>query len=267
MKMLYKKILITLLVVGLVFVAGCSSSVNNKISQSNNANTNDVNENIIKEEYNKELAELFPLKEGFTWYYQGIAEYGHVMTLKNITNKQDKLILNIEGYLDDAVEDPEPNGERTFKIKYIINKDSVKEEIIYNATGEKTFWATSIIPDMIILKAPIKVGTKWEQKFKYKGKEYTAITTITKIEKTDKRYMGMPIDEGQILYTTETIVKGIEGFKDKIYKETRTYIKGKGLVGFTKSLEMYRDEDGNLVDYGFDFGYDLGFFKDGSVNY
>ncbi|QUH22198.1 hypothetical protein [Alkaliphilus sp. B6464] len=215
----------------------------------------------VKEEYNKEMAELFPTKEGTTWYYQGLAEYGHVMTLKKVTNEGSKLMLDIEGYLDDAVEEAKPDGPRSFKLQYVIDKDGVTEHILYNATKEKTFYSTSIIPDKVILNGSLEVGTSWEQDFEYDGKKHKAITTISKLEKMGEKYVGNPIFEGQIQYTTTTIVKGIEGFKDNIYKEERSYIADKGLVGFTKTLGMYKDEKGQMVDFGFDFGYGLGIIK------
>lgn len=225
------KVLVLLLVV--ILITGCSfAKKENK-------------------DYSKTLATIFPDKVGTTAHYFGLAEYGHNVELTSVKKTDATVVYKIDGTMDDARGgDPDT---RTFKVTYTVDHTSIKEVIVNNdelrAKGQDNR-LNSIIPNQIILKLPLEVGTKWNQKFTYKKQEYTAATKITQIiEGTD----------GNKQYVTKTTVDDIDGFYNNQYYEIRTYEVGKGLIQFQNTMEMYDiDVDRELTAEDFLFGYTQG---------
>lgn len=203
---------------------------------------------LPKAEYSQELANIFPNKEKTTATYYGLSEYRYHITFKNIKKTNKAITYKIEGYFDDAMSDnPEDRG---FTITYTINENSVKETIINNDEFRDKNYndrLNSIIPNQIILKLPLEVGTSWQQKFEYENKNYTATTKITKI---------ITISKDKKQYITETIANGIEGFFKKQYLEERTYEEGKGLISFVNTVSEYNlDVDREVTQQDYMFGY------------
>ncbi|MCY6485309.1 hypothetical protein OW763_13295 [Clostridium aestuarii] len=194
-------------------------------------------------EYSEELAKYFPLEKGIKLYYCGTLEYAHALTLSEIEDKKEKLILKFKGKIVDVSEGEGGATEEDLliDIDYIIGKDSIIEKNKKIKEGQLTD------SEKTILKEPIVVGTAWNQKITLEGKEYEAETKIVDVSK-DK--------ENKDTIKTETIIKGIDNYPESTYKEILTYKEGKGLVEFTKTLPLYETEQGKQ-SYGFDFEYHL----------
>ena len=209
---------------------------------------------LLEKGYNKELASTFPTDKGATATYFGLAEYGHKVTLSDIKKSKNKITYTVDGYIDDAR--GEDKSKRQFKISYAVTDKEITETITnsdeFRGVG-KDNRINSIVPNQIILKTPIKVGTKWNQEFTYKNKQYTATTEITKIIK---------VGDDSTQYVTSLKVKNIDGFFGKEYTEERTYETGRGLVTFSNTMEKYDiDVDRELTKEDFMFGYTQGTFQ------
>ncbi len=197
----------------------------------------------VEDAYNQELANYFPIVEGTVLKYYGTAEYGQTLTLNNVTENKENLVLDFNGEILDVSGGEGPSrDELLFETQYEINKDSVIES---QMNADRRF-SQSIIREQIVLKAPIEEGESWEQTVTIDGKEYKAKTTITEISKDEK---------GKNLVKTEMTINDIEFYPEDTYKEIRTFKEGKGLAEF-KNTVLLKGPEG--VDPApFDFGYRL----------
>jgi hypothetical protein len=181
-----------------------------------------------KEDYNIDLAKVFPQIIGETYIYDGYAEYNHSIILKNVINKKVRLINYFEGNINDARGGIYAN--RPFNITYIIDKDSIRELIVNkdkyrtNLTNNRLH---SIVPNQIILKLPLEINNRWEQQFVYNNKNYVAeieIIEVTLSKENNKQYV------------TRLTVNGIPGYINEKYIEEKVYVEGKGLINFSNSI-------------------------------
>jgi len=168
--------------------------------------------------------------------YDGILDYTHIITPSISDNK---LITSFEGELKDLV------GESIFfKLSYQIDGPILKE--LYYSDNPGNLYFTSIIPEKVLLKAPLEVGNSWDQEFTNNSISHKAKTTLVKIELSDS---------GKRLYTTETVVFGIKGYKDDRYYEKTIFEENYGIIYFEKSLELVKNEAGEYEEIGFNFSY------------
>lgn len=252
------KKMLPLVLTGILVLSGCANTNKNQPNTSMKqpaqtivtepSNKDQTQKTDVKDKQEKnELIAIFPLVKGTTWKYNGYAEYGHSMQIDDVKTENSDTIVNIKGQVEDG------SGEKgkTFIVKYMINKDAIIENINYDYTHGKTI--NSIIPDKIILKTPLKVGTSWSQKFNYKNKEYTAQTKITNINPNQST--------NAMEYTTETTVEGIDGYLDNIYKEKRVYEVGKGMISFSNSQPLEKSYGPLGDDKYYNFGYSLSSVK------
>lgn len=251
MKKLY---ILIVTIVSLSILVSCSSDKN---EATNDALEKKIDNKIEKPEnpihvkedkgmYNKDLANIFSQQKGYTAIYSGLLDYGHVTTVNRTDLLNGVLTIDLEGYMEDGMGRYDEEGnERKFLIEYEVTKDMVKEKYYSKETNQ-----SSISNELILFKAPLVEGNSWEQTFIYKGEQYVGTTTITKVSVIEG-------DTGEVKrYKTNTIIGGIEGFKDNRYIETREYEEGKGLIKLTRSLEGYK-ENGKMEYFPFDFGYEL----------
>lgn len=186
-------------------------------------------------ENNQDLTlELFIPKGTIT--YDGILDYMHSITP---VSSDDINVSTFNGELEDLIGESLP-----FKVSYQIDQGILKE-LYYSVSGANLYFS-SIIPEKHVLVLPLNVGSSWEQEFNYSGSPQKSKTTLIKIELSPA---------GKRLYTTETIVFGIKGFKDNRYYEKTVFEEGYGIVSFEKSLELTINEAGEYEDIGFDFSY------------
>lgn len=207
-----------------------SASDNKNNADSKNSDNKDANKEINK--YSEELSKIFLGKEDEEYIYTGTLDYSHKVVLKNLNKSDEVLTMNLDGEIEDlSGGESKTIDSNIFKLKYIINKDSVRE--VYDKTIKKPQKPFAI--DRIILKAPLKEGTTFSNEYIYKNKKYNGESKIDEIT-----------NSGKIIKTT-TIIKGIEGFKNKEFKEVREYEVGKGLVSTSFNTDIE----------GLDFSYKL----------
>lgn len=236
------KRIITILLIILLTIpfTGCS-----------NQNNNTENNESIPVSYREELEKIIIKETDNELYYNGYAEYGHVLYVMETEEKPELTIINMEGtMMDGKGEEP---AQRNFRVEYVVDDNSIREIIqnydMYKTDGNMET-VNSIIPNQIILQGPLEEGNLWFQNFMYNGKEYSAQTTLTSISENE---------EGKKIYKTETIVKDIEGFYNDTYTETRTYEEGKGLVSFqnNRPVTMSENDGSEVSEDDFIFGYGL----------
>ena len=217
-----KKILLILLS---MFLVGCSSKPNKPVEDSkpenieiNNQNSDEVTEDTSNNE-DKPQEENITLnkKEVFDNYkvflinskgeskYNGYAEYGFSLSKPNVD--ENNQTIEYIGTMSDGYGEDE-RGAREFKLKYetqVINKYfKIVEKIEnndYMSSNKQTL--SSIIPNYIVIYNKMDNGTHWSQKFEFEGETHEAKTKVVKFDGTT--------------YQLETIVNGIEGFKDNVY--------------------------------------------------
>ena len=207
------------------------------------------------EPYHAQLLSIFPKTIGLIQSYNGYAEYGHSQKLIKAEEKGNIFELSFEGQMMDGIGEFE---NRTFTLTYEIDNQSVIEHINnqdqYNQLKNEML-LNSIIPNKVILKAPLEVGTSWFENFVYEGQDCTAQTVITRVELTQ---------EGKMQYETLTTVEGIEGYYMDTYKETRVFTEGSGMTSFSNLFslesvgvdyeELEQSED--LYIFGFNLSYE-----------
>lgn len=206
-----------------------SSDIKNN-NDTKNSDNKDANKEINK--YSEELSKIFLGKENGEYIYTGTLDYSHKVILKNLNKTDEVLTINFDGEIEDlSGGESKTTDSNIFKLKYIINKDSVRE--VYDKTIKKPQKPFAI--DRVILKAPLKEGSTFSNEYIYKNKKYNGETKIDEIT-----------NNGKIIKTT-TIIKGIEEFKNKEFKEVRQYEVGKGLVSTSFNTDIE----------GLDFSYKL----------
>ncbi|HAX74087.1 MAG TPA: hypothetical protein DCY20_11230 [Firmicutes bacterium] len=186
--------------------------------------------------YQEELQTLLPSEIGLEQQFNGIAEYGHLLKLQYIQNNNELGIkYQYEGSMNDARGDE--TTPRIFDAAYSVTKDSIIEQINnhdpYNRLDDPQL-LNSIIPNKIVIKAPLENGNTWEEAFEYKGKSYVAVNTLT-IKKSASEAAQ---------YEVSTVVKDIENYLNNTYKEVRVFEAEKGMVSFSnlENLDLYDEE-------------------------
>lgn len=177
---------------------------------------------LFKKGTSKELLTLLPQDIGFTWFYSGFAEYGHIMTLDDITTdrKTCNTIYHISGMVDD-VSGGESKKDYSMTVKYTVTDKSIIQKICGEMVLDTDFEKIELI------RLPLKKGNSWNQKVKYKkGKKTVLHTTIEDIV----------VKNGAKTYT---IV-----YKDKNsdYFERRTIQENIGVVSFEKLYIPKKDK-------------------------
>lgn len=229
-----------------VLISGCGKNTEKEVNSvskevvkenatsDNNDNKTDDNKDGDKviNKYSEDLSMIFLGKENSEYVYTGTLDYSHKIILKNLNKTDELLTINFDGEIEDlSGGESKTSDSNIFKLKYIINKDSVRE--VYDKAIKKPQKPFAI--DRVILKTPLKEGTTFTSEYVYKDKKYNGETKIDKITNNGKTIV------------TITTINGIEGFKNKEFKEVRQYEVGKGLfsTNFNTDIE------------GIDFSYKL----------
>ncbi|SHI87477.1 hypothetical protein SAMN02745163_00912 [Clostridium cavendishii DSM 21758] len=170
-----------------------------------------------KGEYNKELAKIFPNKKDTKTYYSGILDYSSIEELNDVKEEDGVLNLKFKGQIDDL--SGGAAGKKTnnqYSYKYVIDNEYVRQVFDYHSKNPKRPVSFS----RAVLRLPFKTGNTWSAAYLYEGKKYTGKTKIEEV--TTKNNITK--------IKTVTIIDGINGFKNKQYKETKIYETGKGVV-------------------------------------
>lgn len=207
MKMLRKFPMLLLILIFTIFITVSCSPKN-------------IEESEPPTDYNKSLADYFPLVEGHTLEYSKIYKYAPLLTLEKSTNEKGNLILTFKGEILDKNKNTKIKNV-DFEIEYIIGDNSVEEKI----KNINTNLLQPFIKEQIVLSVPIKKDTVWNQNVLINNKHYDAITKI--IEHRE-------ISKDKYLTKIETTVKGIKDYPNNTYKEIRSFETNKGLVEFER---------------------------------
>ena len=214
------------LIAGLVvtfLLFGCGGTANDK------GNDGDLSKEL---EYEETISDYLPQSDKYN-LYNGYSEAGFEVKFVDRQEKESAIEYNYIGAMND--ERGSEGADRTFDVKYTISNNVIIESVTNrDPLSESDKNVYSIIPDYIVLNGEIVEGNSWEQKVIIDDKEYVANTTIKEV--TDE--------------TFKTVTKiEMEGYKDEVYIEERTYVKDIGLTYFS-STPYGSDEDDMLV-----FGY------------
>jgi len=164
---------------------------------------------------NAALAEMLPDKEGFTWIYNGFAEYGHRMVLERIERQDGQILYSISGDVED-VSGGESDKDFSIELEY-----SIKDGVWVQKKREQVM-LDSVSDNIQLLKAPLEQGTRWDQKVVAKdGNEIDLACQITEIkEENGKRLVT-------VLYED----------KNGDYFERRTFKEGFGVISLEKLFQ------------------------------
>jgi hypothetical protein len=157
--------------------------------------------------------------------YFGLAEYGHFVKWTDTVTAPDKVTYEMNGYFNDGSGIP-----GSFKVNYILDRDNftVTESVVEN-TREGVRRINSVIPDMIILKAPLDPGNAWHQDVMIDGTQYTmdAVITSVKVDTVDLR---------SLIYTVRYTVSGVPDYFNNEYIQERLFKTGRGMISFAQLM-------------------------------
>ena len=179
-------------------------------------------------EQNRQLATLLPSREGYTWYYNGFAEYGHRMTIKTIDKKNTVFVYDIEGEVDDPSGGEAKDRDFHLQIVYTIANG------VLTQTKQEDAMLDSNYDRLDLIKTPLEKGTRWTQKVISRDNLETDLEcTIEDVKNVDR------VDIYTVVYKD----------KNSDYFEKREIKEGVGVVLFEKLLV--------LQDQSFPAGYYL----------
>ena len=209
-----------------IFAIGCSTVKSDKKEQTSNIKNKEV---VNEVGYSKELMKMLPLNEKKDLNYSGTLEYGEKLRLFNISSDKKEMKIHIKGEVDKIADDGEglSNLEHQFEKIYTVKEDSITEE---QKNGKAKVKA---IEKSTILKAPLDKGRTWTEKVSFMGKEYPGETKILGVY-TDK--------DNKKVVETETTIKGLEGYPNKIYKEKKVFKEQLGLIQFSNIVLLNEND-------------------------
>jgi hypothetical protein len=209
-----------------IFAIGCSTVKSDKKEQTSNIKNKEV---VNEVGYSKELMKMLPLNEKKDLNYSGTLEYGEKLKLFNISSDKKEMKIHIKGEVDKIADNGEglSNLEHQFEKIYTVKEDSITEE---QKNGKAKVKA---IEKSTILKAPLDKGRTWTEKVSFMGKEYPGETKILGVY-TDK--------DNKKVVETETTIKGLEGYPNKIYKEKKVFKEQLGLIQFSNIVLLNEND-------------------------
>jgi len=242
-------------------LVGCSNSdsQNNTKDVSNEKQEIVEKEPVAKEKEEKvDLTQLLPTELEKDLHYQGMAEFGYGLKVHHVQEMDGVTFLSYKGWFEDGMGgEPEKRG---FYIDYLISKDEIYQQIKNVDTAQDKHRSTisSIIPHQIVLQAPLKEGHSWTQEFLYIPDEIYTLENVSK----EPHYLTAAhtitdIDDnnGKPIYTVETVVEGVEGYYNEVYKETKKWETGKGLISFESTIPMFdgmpEDDPESILTFGY----------------
>ncbi|KAB2952915.1 LysM peptidoglycan-binding domain-containing protein [Heliorestis acidaminivorans] len=175
-----------------------------------------------------QLADLLPNQVGFTWYYSGFAEYGHVMTLQAIEREENQYIYRVTGEVDDPSGGEVVGRDFSLSLQYVINGESLlqikREEAMLDSPFDR----------LELIRLPLQQGNRWRQEVTDRlGQTFILDSIIEDVRE----------DRGARVYTVRYNQIGSD------YYELREIKEGIGVLSFEKLL--------TLGDQQFPVGYFL----------
>ena len=154
-------------------------------------------------------------------YYYGLAEYGHIGVLKEISSDDKQSIYEYYGTYNDGTGIPDE-----FVSKYIIDYTAgiVTETVLSNTRNDK-MEVNSRLYNLVILKLPVKKGTVWYDDVVINGNPYIVKAEIVEFNSQINGRI-------KVKYT----VSGVPGYYNEIYIEERVFEKEYGMTSFTNIM-------------------------------
>lgn len=226
MKRMLSIVLIIFLMLALIYgLSRAKELFGKEVGRSTNTKTDSIHDVT----YDKTtLSALLPSKSGYSWIYNGFAEYGHSMTLKSIVDEVAKRIYTITGEVEDMSGGEGLDGG-SISIRYILSGNSLIQEKTEQRMLDSKF------NSLILIKTPLVEGTTWTQDAIDKNGHTISINAIIKKVQI--------VDGGKTQYTVYYDDVNSDYFEERIIRE------GVGVVSAQKLLE--------LSDTSFSAGYNL----------
>lgn len=192
--------------------------------------------------YSKELAAYLNQDRTMSERYRGLAEYGYDLTLKEIEETSEVLVVTYYGVMNDGISD---TGDRSFEAIYTVDATQMVLTIIQTTPNPDENLLHSLIANQVVLQLPLEDGRSWTQTFPYKGETFSAKNVLKQVDDSTLE--------------VETTVDNIAWYFENQYLEKRVYQKGVGLVSFSNLFDLDYQKDNPEMDSQEDylFGYTL----------
>jgi hypothetical protein len=181
------------------------------------------------------LSALLPAEIGYTWIYNGFAEYGHTMTLDALIESENSSVYEISGDVAD-MSGGEGNLDTALTIKYILSGNTLVQEKTEEMMLDSKF------DKLTLIQTPLAAGNTWTEEVSDPdtGETVTLSSTIEAAEMLD----------GAMQYTVR--------YEDTAsnYYELRVLREGVGVISVEKLLQ--------LTESDFPAGYSL--YKSGMLS-
>lgn len=169
-----------------------------------------------------QLAALLPDEKGYEWQYEGSAEYGHTMTLRDVRRQQDRVEYDITGEVAD-MSAGESGRDHSFTIVYTIADGALRQR------SQGTQLLDSQVPQLELLRLPLQQGATWSQEVTdADGRTLTLDCTITSAQTV----------EGRGVYHVDYRAD------DDSYFERREFTQG---IGVTRFERQFGDPQDNFT--------------------
>lgn len=154
-------------------------------------------------------------------YYFGLAEYGHIGTLKEISSNDEQSMYEFKGIYNDGTGIPDE-----FSIRYIINYTTgIVTETVLSNTRNDIMEVNSKLHNLVVLKFPIEKNAVWYDDVVINGNPYIARAEIIEHD-------GNSNGRTKVKYT----VSGVSGYYNDTYFEERVFEKGYGMTSFSNIM-------------------------------
>jgi len=164
----------------------------------------------------EEVSALMPEEVGFEWNYSGFAEYGHTMSLVDISSKDGVKTYRVEGEVFDA-SGGEAEGDFNVDIEYYISNGELRQSI----TGPQLLQPQ--YQDFILIKYPFNIGTNWTQ-------------TVTDLDGNQYEF-DCEIDDLSV-ENDKWVFHVIYQDVNSEYYEKREFAYNKGVIAYQKLIEL-----------------------------
>ena len=209
------KLIVLLTSLILLLFAGCDIYHGNDNDKDNDKQNGNGNINGLEE-----ITQYLPSLDK-EMYYFGLAEYGHIGNLKEISSNDEQLMYEFNGNYNDGSGLP---GE--FIIRYIIDYTGgiVTETVLSNTRNDK-MEVNSKMHNLVVLKLPIEKNAVWYDDVVINGNPYIARAEIVERDSSN----GGKI---KVKYT----VSGVPGYYNDTYFEERVFEKEYGMTSFSNIM-------------------------------
>ncbi len=191
----------------------------------------------------KSLKVLLPEEEGFQWAYKGADSYYHEMVLESISENEKKIIYAVKGEVENVTN---VNKDTKIELYYNIEGNALKQIKSSELMNDSTF------DEITLIKTPLQVGNKWDEKIKVDGKKVEISSEIVDIEDNEKGkiYKVKYLDKKTGYMESRKIMEGIGviSFTNIIKIDDNSFYQGYGLYGANSGYITSEDDENDKDD-------------------